>query len=108
MRWIITIWTFYRMVLFSLPCSDGSNQCEDTIPKIETVQSHDHNQDSDDNCSPFCYCNCCSISIATYHFKPFEIKQPKPTLVVKKITLRDFTLISFYSGSIWHPPKFTV
>ena len=108
MRLIITILTFYLMVLSSLPCSDGSNQCEDAIPKIETVQSHDHNKDSDDNCGPFCYCNCCSISITTYHFKPFEIKQPKPILVVKKITLRDFTLIPFYSGSIWHPPKFTV
>ena len=96
------------MVLFSLPCSDGSNQCEDTIPKIETVQSHDLNHDSDDNCSPFCYCNGCSISIASYHFKPFEIKQPNVAFVTKKITLRDYTIISNYYGSIWHPPKFTV
>lgn len=108
MRWIITIWTFYLMVLFSLPCSDASNLCEDTAPKIETAQTHDHNQDSNDKCSPFCYCNCCSISIATYHFKTFEIERPRPAFIDKKITLRDFTLISFYSGSIWHPPKFTV
>ena len=37
----------------ALSCSDASNQCEDTVPKIETAQAHEHNQDSDDNCSPF-------------------------------------------------------
>lgn len=108
MRWIITIWTFYLMVLSSLPCSDASNQCEDTVPKIETAQAHEHNQDSDDNCSPFCYCSCCSVSIGSFNFKPFEIKQPKVAFSTKKFTIRDYNLISRYQGNIWNPPKFTV
>lgn len=107
MKWILTIWTFYLMVLTSLPCSDASNQCEDT-PKIETAQSHDHNQDSDDACSPLCYCSCCSVTIATYHFQAFEIRKPKVAVITKKIIFRDYTLTSNYYGSIWHPPKFTV
>lgn len=108
MRWIITILTFYLMVLSSLPCSDGNNRCEDNSNTTEIVQSHDHNQDQDDHCSPFCYCSCCSISITYYNFKPFEIRHPRVAFITKKITIRDYTLISNYYGSIWHPPKFTV
>lgn len=108
MRWILTIWTFYLMVLTSLPCSDAKNQCEDTVPKIETAQSHDHNKDSHDSCSPFCYCSCCSVSIVSYDFKPFEIRQPKVAFLSEKITLRDCSLISYYYGNIWQPPKLTV
>jgi hypothetical protein len=96
------------MALSSLPCSDASNQCNDTVPIIKTAQSHNHNQDKDDNCSPFCTCNCCSVSFASYDFKPFEIKQPKVAFITTKITLRDYPLISNYYGTIWHPPKFTV
>ncbi|WP_394798187.1 DUF6660 family protein [Flavobacterium columnare] len=108
MRWIITILTFYLMVLSSLPCSDGNNRCEDNSNTTEIVQSHDHNQDKDDDCSPFCYCSCCSISITYYNFKSFEIRHPRVAFITKKITIRDYTLISNYYGSIWHPPKFTV
>lgn len=108
MKWFLTIWTFYLMVLAALPCSDASNQCEDTVPKIETAQAHEHNQDSDDNCSPFCYCSCCSVSIGSFNFKPFEIKQPKVAFSTKKFTIRDYNLISRYQGNIWKPPKFTV
>ncbi len=108
MKWFLTIWTFYLMVLAALPCSDASNQCEDTVPKIETAQAHEHNQDSDDNCSPFCYCSCCSVSIGSFNFKSFEIKQPKVAFSTKKITIRDYNLISRYQGNIWNPPKFTV
>jgi hypothetical protein len=107
MRWIITLWTFYLMALSSLSCSDAQNQCEGDGPTIEIVQSHDHDQDSDDKCSPFCYCNCCSVSIGSFEFKNFEIKQPKAAFITKKITARNYTLISRNAGNIWNPPKFT-
>ena len=105
---MITICTFYLMALSCFPCSDANNQCVDTSSKIAIPQTHAHNRDNDDNCSPFCYCSCCSVSIASYQFKPFEIEQPKVAFITEKITFRDYTLISIYYGSVWHPPKFTV
>lgn len=102
------MWTFYLMVLTSLPCTDGSNQCNDNRPKTDSAQTHGHNQDSDDNCSPFCNCNCCSVSIFSYDFSPFEIKQPRIVYISPIITLRDYKLIPSYYGSIWNPPKFSV
>lgn len=108
MRLIITIWTFYLMALSSLSCSDGRNKCDKSIAKIEIVQSHDHNADTDDSCSPFCYCSCCSISLNSFVFKSFEIKSPKFNFVGKKIIIRDYSLVSNYYGNIWQPPKLTI
>ena len=93
------------MVLSSLPCNDAENQCNGNNSKSET-KFHQHNEDSDDNCSPFCICNCCHTVLASLDFIPFEIKQSKVVVVSQKIAPRNYTLISNYYSSIWDPPKF--
>ena len=108
MKLILTIWTFYIMVLTSLPCSDRKNQCDEIIPKIEANQGHEHNQDIDDSCGPFCYCNCCSVNITAFNFKVFEVKQPRVVFVIEKVTLRNYALISTSYGNIWNPPKINI
>ena len=108
MRYILTIWTFYLMVLALLPCSDASNQCnDDTAAVVNTQQRHDHDKDNDDGCSPSCYCNCCSASITSFDFKVPEVKEPKLVFATPAITLRDCRFISRYDGNIWNPPRFT-
>lgn len=98
----------YFVMLSAFPCSDANNRCESGSAQKEIAQNHKHDQDTDDSCSPFCYCNCCNISVAYYNFKSLAINHPKVAFVAKKIALRNFTLISNYYGSIWHPPKVTV
>lgn len=108
MKWLLTIWAVYLLALASLPCSDASNQCKDNGPKVETVKAHSHEKDKDDNCAPFCYCSCCSVSFASFDFKLLEVTQPKVAFAEKKITLRNHQLVSNYYGNIWNPPKLTV
>lgn len=105
MRWIITILTFYMLALSVVPCYDAGNECNDNRRETISAQSHDHKQDKDDVCTPFCTCNCCHSSIVSFNFKPFEFNQVKPAVMVQKITVRDFYLFSNYYGTIWQPPK---
>ncbi len=108
MRFFVFILSIYFLALSVMSCTDACGMNTNNTSKAEFTKAHNQEKDYNDNCSPFCNCSCCRVNITSYSFKPFEIKQPKPTFIDKIITLRDFTLISFYSGSIWHPPKFTV
>ncbi len=40
------------------PCSDGNTCDEEHIS-----HTHDHSQDEQDHCTPFCTCTCCGITI---------------------------------------------
>jgi len=105
MRWFATIMVIILTVLFVLPCTDGNNRCEGN--NVQTSQAgHNHDQDRDDSCSPFCQCACCSISIATFHFTSPEIYVLSQIPVTKNTVIRDVYFVSNYLGSIWQPPQF--
>ncbi|WP_293302335.1 DUF6660 family protein [Pedobacter sp. UBA4863] len=108
MRCLLIIWIAYMLALTSLYCSDVANSCNDGLSKIEVLQTHDHNQDNDDTCSPFCYCSCCSVITTTFDFISFQIKKPKVAFFNKKLLLGDFDVVSNYYGNIWNPPKILV
>ena len=108
MRWIVTILVFYLTALSSLTCSDGRSLFYKSLIQAEVVQSSDHPTDNEDTCSPFCYCNCCSVSISSFDFKSFEIKPPKTNFISKKIRPSDYSLVSNFYGNIWQPPKLSV
>ncbi|WP_346770863.1 DUF6660 family protein [Flavobacterium filum] len=95
----------YILVLSAVPCSDVHNDCNDKKTKTELTQNHDHQQDQDDNCTPFCTCTCCSASVIAVDFVPFQIKNPTVFHISEKVSLRNFTFISNFFGSIWQPPK---
>ena len=95
----------YILVLSAVPCSDVHNDFNDKNTKTELTQTHDHQQDKDDNCTPFCTCTCCSASVIAVDFTPFQIKKPAEFSITKKITIRNFSFISNFFGSIWQPPK---
>lgn len=105
MKWILTIWAFYLLALSSLPCSDVSNECNDTNVSFTTAQAHEHSQDTDDQCSPFCYCNCCRVNVASFQFASLDFKPVRTPFDVKKIVIREFNFVSNYFGNIWQPPK---
>ncbi len=112
MKWFIQIIAVYLFVLALLPCGDGGGGMVEALNhwlEVEhehAVADHQHSNDcSDDDCSPFCFCSCCSISIVT-----------PSAVVVSEIVKAEFTLQpSFYSDfipstfdfSVWQPPRFS-
>ena len=99
MKWIILIFSLFIIYALTLPCADKKDQCA----KIHTEKvPENHNDDLSDNCSPFCFCTCCSIIVvlSCYHFdcKPIPVNE-----------ITDFSIIqSHFAGyipSVWQPPK---
>ncbi|MET7001448.1 DUF6660 family protein [Chitinophaga defluvii] len=104
MKWFALTLVFYLSALLLVPCSDAINRCERGTPTSQR-ESHNHSQDKNDNCTPFCHCNCCSVSMATYNFNLPELNIPLPAFSGQKVALRDFHFTSRYVGNIWQPPR---
>ncbi|MGF7028751.1 MULTISPECIES: DUF6660 family protein [Sphingobacterium] len=107
MRCKAAIILFYFLGLFLVPCSDAQNICE--TPKELSIEiAHSHNQDTDDNCTPFCQCECCSVTVVSFNFELPGFVIPIQTFSSKKVIIRDSNFLSRYAGSIWQPPKFNI
>ncbi len=107
MRWKATILLFYILALFMVPCGDTNNTCG-TLSKFADETTHRHSNDSDDYCTPFCQCTCCSISVVSFNFEIPELGVLTQIFSREKVIIPDFKFISQYSDSIWQPPKFYV
>lgn len=107
MRWIIAIATlgFYLATLFGVSCSDIDNSCEQA-KSVSQIMKYSHNDDKDDNCTPFCQCTCCSVSIASFSALSPEFSIPSQDFTTKKIVIGEFLFVSNYFGNIWQPPRF--
>ena len=105
MKVLTFILAIYILVLSAMPCGDMHNVCNASNAKTELSQNHDHQQDKDDYCSPFCTCSCCSASIVALDFKPFQLKKPAEFSITQKLTIRNFSFVSNFYGNIWQPPK---
>jgi len=105
MKWFTIIWAIYLMVLSIVPCSDAHNRCNTSKTIAASEQSHQHSQDNDDVCAPFCHCSCCSLSIAIINPDFFNGNKPLAAYPAEKVFIRDFSFLSNYYGNIWQPPK---
>lgn len=88
-----------------LPCTDGEQAAEHAHEHAEhsNTQEHHHEEHSD-TCAPFCYCDCCGVSIVQPHYI-FYAK------AVENIPLQNQVYYSFlyafeFSNGVWHPPAF--
>ena len=99
MKFFAYFMALYILVLSVVPCSDVHNNCNDKKATTELTQNHDHQQDQDDNCSPFCTCACCSANVIALDFKPTQFS------FSQKVAIRNFSFISNFYGNIWQPPK---
>ncbi len=93
---ILSIFVFVSAVT---PCSDGKT-C-DELGRAE-MPHHDHSEDENDDCSPFCVCTCCG---STFLESKISIT---PFLATTHFFKFDFHYSFFYAFSykekIWHPP----
>lgn len=104
MKFFAFIIAFYILALSLAPCSDVRNVCNDDVSKTEFSQNHGHNQNQDDNCSPFCVCTCCSVSTIATDFKPFTFSEFS---ITQEVAIHNFTFISNFFRKIWQPHKLT-
>lgn len=88
-----------------MPCSDMHNSCNAKNNLTNKETSHNHDSDSDDHCSPFCTCSCCSSTVSFIPITTFQIEQ---TIVFGDSSphlLLDDAIKSNFFGNIWQPPK---
>ena len=91
------------MFIFCLavvPCTDAL--CSHTVEVTE--ESHDHPDDTEDGCTPFCTCNCCGMTINIVDIEPLEIFRPNH--IYEYSHSYAFNYSYDHSWSIWHPPAF--
>ncbi len=107
MRFITFLLAIYILLLSIVPCSDTHNDCvtKDTQKKEIGTSHHDHNQDQDDNCSPFCTCSCCAMAYTVMNFSQYECKVLKEYTFSEKVAIPEESYHSNYYGNIWQPPK---
>jgi len=93
------------LALSSIPCMDRAafaKSTANTKTGVHQIDKHQQQQDHNDDCSPFCSCNCCA---------GFSINHQVPT-VVKQFSLTLNKSVSFYNADIveislpvWQPPQ---
>lgn len=96
---------FFMFCLAFMPCADSPGMCKKEVHLIGTDDGHAHNSNEEDNCPPFCSCNCCGVSIALY-FHPFKAKDPHAVVEISQEILSIYpSYIPAFYGNIWQPPK---
>ncbi len=98
----------YLVFLLTQPCQDVFASASETVPSdafIAAIGETTETENESDECSPFCICSCCSISMA-YHSFVTAASVHKPAEIHRTVAVeyRGLDAKSF-SGSIWQPPK---
>jgi hypothetical protein len=102
MKWFAVIFSIYIIYLVTLPCVDNTSACMKT--NTENVpHSHDHDgNDIPGECSPFCFCSCCSISIVITNFQ-IDLK---PVEIIDYFYTPDYkSTLARYITPVWQPPR---
>ena len=102
--------SIYIFCLAVLPCSDIHLVLEESKHSVayqDDHESHDHNQNKEQHCSPFCTCTCCHTSI-NVEFGSRNVLVSTKFVQVSRV---DNTFLYYDSPSstflntIWQPPK---
>ena len=96
MKWIPFILCIYILALSIIPCTDGTTDaCK------EKIEHHDHSEDEDDGCTPFCVCSCCG---SLFTFSDIVSYFSFNSKISEKIDSYSSHYFSSYLEEIWHPP----
>lgn len=107
MKTISFILALFVFGLAVMPCTDtmmaDHDQSDTEVISHVDDNSHDHNHgDEEDDCPPFCACQCCGIHV----FAPTNSFLAKAETKVKDTYCDNYTFNYSYEllGGIWHPP----
>jgi hypothetical protein len=97
MRLLALFFSFYILLLTALPCADApARNPKQDAPISQSSTSHN------DECSPFCTCNCCAMAmvcqVQAVDFKVIPI-------VREHLTSYPTLSVTQRSGDIWQPPQ---
>ena len=86
-----------------MPCGD-LHDCIDFHSNFKLdKENHEHKEDKQDSCTPFCICSCCGNSIITLEIQSmFSDLLPIYLKVFAVYINYPLSVIYFY---IWQPPK---
>jgi len=101
MKFVFFLFGIYLMALSCMPCSDSR---ETSAGNEVTVSAGGmHNEHSNEACTPFCVCSCCSVSF--FYSQPFKVTTVKPVIHSTTYFIRQDNNIRSIQNSIWQPPR---
>lgn len=107
MKFLRFIAIFYFIALLIMPCSDVKADTIKTNYSQVSLNTDDfHSNNTDDDCSPFCTCNCCQMTVTVFKMEPFsEIPLQVKAYFSKKILFHRNNIAYQVYDHIWQPPK---
>ncbi|MFK7904810.1 MAG: DUF6660 family protein [Chitinophagales bacterium] len=102
MKILSIILSLFFLTLSVLPCTDA-HSCE-SDNDMESHLQHDHSEDEQDDCPPFCLCICCGITFTTENL---EVScETAPSVQNQAYKSRySFNYAFSFTSSVWHPPS---
>jgi len=92
---------FYLLALFVMPCAGDCDSDEHQAYVTQESTQH-HAEHENDNCSPFCSCDCCSSILSIVHASQLYAFIPS---VEKKFSLETHAFVLAFSDDCWQPPR---
>jgi hypothetical protein len=100
MKLFAYILSVYILILTATPCIDVP---DNIMHKIEHTQDANHNHNTgNDNCSPFCTCQCCATPVV---FQEFIVQFNCFTITQKHFSGYNNIDLPLRYYAIWQPPK---
>ena len=98
----------YIVVLLAQPCQDLAAMVEDrndNKTQISRIQSSHETDPKADECSPFCVCSCCSLSIVDRSITVGVAFEPERIAALAGLIGYSSPYSKAHQNSIWQPPK---
>lgn len=91
------------LFLSSLPCGDV-RECDGPATTVITASTQDlPHQHSSEQCTPFCTCACCSITVSC--FETTILTAEKTSSYTKIFPVYTAPFVKDIFETIWQPPK---
>jgi hypothetical protein len=103
MKWIGFLMSVYMLALSFFPCGDVSECDVQRLVSISAASDHQHHSHSGEQCTPFCTCSCCAVSVVLKQVSPFELRPFKH--ISPSYSFYRPSHCEEISVGIWQPPK---
>lgn len=108
MKFVRLLFIIYFVALSIMPCLDSANAQsfkQDFNYSLSSKTQEDSHSKAD-SCSPFCSCNCCRTTVASYKIEPILVfSRIAAAFFSKKIHFQKNDFAYLVYDQIWQPPK---